>query len=210
MTILEKMKQLLGSDADKEYVESAEESTVVEKEDSNESNSEIEKEKETTSEQKETKSEDVKDAVVEEEVVPVAMFGDGWFDQNSGLINLDLITNEEAKAAISILKDAIENERNTRKINDAINVELDNYALNVSKETLYKVLDTSGVKIDENGAVTGVKEALENLKSKEASFFLDKEKLNNPLNEGFNPVEKSNNDNVNSFSDAFRLMEEIN
>ena len=40
-------------------------------------------------------------------------------------------------------------------------------------------------------------------------FFKDKEKESNPLNEGFNPVEKRGTDGVNSFSQAFKLMEEI-
>ena len=68
----------------------------------------------------------------------------------------------------------------------------------------------SNVKIDKDGKATGIKEALEDLKSSEPGFFKDKDKESNPLNEGFNPVEKKDTDNVASFAQAFRLMEEIN
>ena len=59
-----------------------------------------------------------------------------------------------------------------------------------------------------DGKVTGVKEALDKLKSSEPTFFKDVEKESNPLNEGFSPVDKQSNSNLNSFSQAFRLMEE--
>ena len=38
--------------------------------------------------------------------------------------------------------------------------------------------------------------------------FKDVEKESNPLNEGFSPVDKQSNSNLNSFSQAFKLMEE--
>ena len=52
-------------------------------------------------------------------------------------------------------------------------------------------------------------EAIEALKSSEPGFFKNKEQEDNPLNQGFNPVEKRNTDNINSFAQAFQLMEEI-
>ena len=95
-------------------------------------------------------------------------------------------------------------------IADSLNNELKNYSLNVSEDTLRKVIDMSKVSIDKDNNVTGVKEALEALKTAEPGFFKDKEKESNPLNEGFNPVEKRGTDNISSFSQAFKLMEEIN
>ena len=138
----------------------------------------------------------------------MTIFEDGWFDSASGKINFDKIKNDEVLAAIKVLNDKYVDEKNQRMINDSINDELKNYKLAVSDETFRKVLDMSGIKIDTDGKVTGVKEALDKLKSSEPTFFKDVEKESNPLNEGFSPVDKQSSSNLNSFSQAFRIMEE--
>ena len=138
----------------------------------------------------------------------MAIFEEGWFDSASGKINFDKIKNDEVLAAIKVLNDKYVDEKNQRMINDSINDELKNYKLAVSDETFRKVLDMSGIKVDTDGKVTGVKEALDKLKSSEPTFFKDVEKESNPLNEGFSPVDKQSSSNLNSFSQAFRLMEE--
>ena len=138
----------------------------------------------------------------------MTIFEEGWFDSASGKINFDKIKNDEVLAAIKVLNDKYVDEKNQRMINDSINDELKNYKLAVSDETFRKVLDMSGIKVDADGKVTGVKEALDKLKSSEPTFFKDVEKESNPLNEGFSPVDKQSSSNLNSFSQAFRLMEE--
>ena len=138
----------------------------------------------------------------------MAIFEEGWFDSTSGKINFDKIKNDEVLDAIKVLNDKYVDEKNQRMINDSINDELKNYKLAVSNETFRKVLDMSGIEVDAEGKVIGVKEALDKLKSSEPTFFKDVEKESNPLNEGFSPVDKQSNSNLNSFSQAFRLMEE--
>ena len=160
-----------------------------------------------TSEQKEVET-GVKDSTGEKEVNNMAIFEEGWFDSASGKINFDKIKNDEVLAAIKVLNDKYVDEKNQRMINDSINDELKNYKLAVSDETFRKVLDMSGIKVGEDGKVTGVKEALDKLKFSELTFFKDVEKESNPLNEGFSPVDKQSSSNLNSFSQAFRLMEE--
>ena len=140
----------------------------------------------------------------------IKMFEDGWFDETSGNVDLGKIKNPEALAAIQLLTNKYKAEKEQRLISDTLNDTLKEYSLNVSEDTLRKVLDTSGVKIDKDGKVVGVKEAIEALKTSEPGFFKDKEKESNPLNEGFNPVEKKNTGNINSFSQAFKLMDEVN
>ena len=137
------------------------------------------------------------------------IFEDGWFDEASGSVNLEKIKNPEALAAIQLLTNKYKAEKEQRLIDDSLNDILKEYSLAVSEDTLRKMLDTSGVKIDKDGKVVGVKEAIETLKTSEPALFKDKEKESNPLNEGFNPNEKKNTENVNSFAQAFKLMDEI-
>lgn len=138
------------------------------------------------------------------------IFEDGWMNNETGEIDESKIKNPEVLAAVQAITGRVKAERDKRMIADSLNNELKNYSLNVSEDTLRKVLDMSKVSIDKDNNVTGVKEALEALKTAEPGFFKDKEKESNPLNEGFNPVEKRDTDNISSFSQAFKLMEEIN
>ena len=195
------------SDKSEENKEQKDESTKDKNVGSKETNSNKEKNDDKTSEQKETETE-INDSTGKEEVNNMAIFEEGWFDSASGKINFDKIKNDEVLAAIKVLNDKYVDEKNQRMINDSINDELKNYKLAVSDETFRKVLDMSGIKIDTDGKVTGVKEALDKLKSSEPTFFKDVEKESNPLNEGFSPVEKQSSSNLNSFSEAFKLMEE--
>ena len=143
---------------------------------------------EASNKDKENKSEEDAAESVKEEVVKI--FEDGWYDEASGSVNLDKIKNVEVLSAIKFITEKYQAEKEQRMIADSLNDELKNYSLNVSEDTLRKVLDTSGVKIDKDGKVIGVKEALESLKASEPNFFKDKEKESSPLNEGFNPVER--------------------
>lgn len=228
MKAMDLLKMLLGSKLDEEININMSDSNNVNKSESNkseenkgqkdestkdknvgseETNSNKGKTDDKTSEQKEVKTE-VNDSTGKEEVKNMAIFEEGWFDSTSGKINFDKIKNDEVLAAIKVLNDKYVDEKNQRMINDSINDELKNYKLAVSDETFRKVLDMSNIKIDADGKVTGVKEALDKLKSSEPTFFKDVEKESNPLNEGFSPVDKQSSSNLNSFSQAFRLMEE--
>ena len=195
------------SNKSEENKEQKDESTKDKNIGSEETNCNKEKTDDKTSEQKETGT-DINDSTVKKEVNNMAIFEDGWFDSTSGKINFDKIKNDEVLAAIKVLNDKYVDEKNQRMINDSINDELKNYKLAVSDETFRKVLDMSGIKINTDGKVTGVKEALDKLKSSEPTFFKDVEKESNPLNEGFSPVDKQSSSNLSSFSQAFRLMEE--
>ena len=193
---------------DKSEHNETDESTKEKEEDMNKVNSEEEKEEVDTSEEKDDKIE--KDEKAEENnMADVKMFEDGWFDEASGSVDLSKIKNPEALAAIQLLTNKYKAEKEQRLISDSLNDTLKEYSLAVSEDTLRKMLDTSGVKIDKDGKVVGVKEAIETLKTAEPALFKDKEKESNPLNEGFNPTEKKNTENVNSFAQAFKLMDEI-
>lgn len=197
------------SNDDKSEHDETDESTKEKEEDMNKVNDDKADDKDDTSEK--ISSEEVKQEKAEvNEMAGIKMFEDGWFDEASGSVDLSKIKNPEALAAIQLITNKYKAEKEQRLISDSLNDTLKEYSLAVSEDTLRKVLDTSGVKIDKDGKVVGVKEAIEALKTTEPGFFKDKEKESNPLNEGFNPVEKKNTENVNSFSQAFRLMDEIN
>lgn len=147
---------------------------------------------ESNNEQSENKTEGIKNENLQEENKEdnmAVIFEDGWID-TSGKISFDKIKDEAVSAEIKKLYDIIEAERGQRAISDSLNASLKDYQLNVSVDTLRKVIDLSGVKIDENGTVNGIKEALEALKTTEPGFFKNKETESSPLNEGFNPVER--------------------
>jgi hypothetical protein len=225
---MEVLKQLLGSEVDEEVEidgnpnkqeETKQEetkkdapgdkaTTVSEKKDEESKDNGVETKKEEAPKNDDTKV-DNKTDTSEKGDENMALFEEGWFNSETGEVDESKIKNPEALAAIQTLTAKVKQEKEQRLIADSLSEELKNYSLNVSEDTLKRVLDMSNVKLDKDNKVTGVKEALEALKTKEPGFFKDKEKESNPLNEGFNPVEKRGTDNVNSFSQAFKLMEEI-
>jgi hypothetical protein len=225
---MEVLKQLLGSEVDEEVEidgnpnkqeETKQEetkkdapgdkaTTVSEKNKEESKDNGVETKKEEAPKNDDTKV-DNKTDTSEKGDENMALFEEGWFNSETGEVDESKIKNPEALAAIQTLTAKVKQEKEQRLIADSLSEELKNYSLNVSEDTLKRVLDMSNVKLDKDNKVTGVKEALEALKTKEPGFFKDKEKESNPLNEGFNPVEKRGTDNVNSFSQAFKLMEEI-
>lgn len=209
MTLLEALKQLLGSKADDE-VSLTDDPEKKDPKDEKDDPEDPKDDKKDPKDEKEDPKDEKDDHEDEKEVDNnMAMFKDGWFNYDTGEIDESKITNTEALGAIKMIKDKLNKDKEAKLISDSLNDELKNYSLNVTEDTLRKVLDMSNVKIGEDNKVTGVKEALEALKKAEPGFFKDKEKESNPLNEGFNPVEKRGTDGVNSFSQAFKLMEEI-
>lgn len=218
MTLLEALKQFLSSDISETDEKKTEQETKEVKPEGKEvpaKTEEVKVEKTVTKpveEDKKTPEGETK-AEVKEEIMEgsqdMNIFETGWFNSETGKIDESKIKNPEVISAIQQIQAKYQEEKNNRLVSDKLNDELKNYSLAVSEDTLRKVLNLSDVKIGKDGSVTGVKEALEALKTSEPGFFKDKEKESNPLNEGFNPVEKKNTDNITSFAQAFQMMEEI-
>lgn len=194
---------------DKSESDKTDESTKDDKSEVEKVNSEVEKVNNDTS-NKDEKTNNKNNETEVKEMADIKIFEDGWFDEASGSVNLEKIKNPEALAAIQLLTNRYKAEKEQRLISDSLNDTLKEYSLAVSEDTLRNGLDMKGVKIDKDGKVVGIKEAIEALKAKEPVFFKDKAKESNPLNEGFDPVQNKNTNNINSFSQAFRLMDEIN
>lgn len=205
MTLLEAIKKLLGNNADLEISETEETKTDENKEKDGGEMPPTDETKETETDSKDTDTEEA-EAPEEAEEKP-AMFSEGWFNRETKEIDASKINNPEALEAIQMMQAEFNAERESRLIAESLNDELKNYSLNVSDETFRKVLDTSNIKVTD-GKVTGVKEAIEALKTSEPTMFKDMAKESNPLNEGFNPVEKATTTDPKSFSQAFSMMEE--
>jgi hypothetical protein len=195
-TLSEILKLAFGSKLDEEIdIDLAEnkgnneESTVSEKQKEVKTIANKEVENKETVEVKDEKT-DKEEKAEDKDMVDTKIFEEGWLDTTSGKINFEKIKNPETLEAIKTLSGMYQAEKEQRLISDSLSETLKSYSLTVSEDTFKKVLDTSGVKIDKEGKVVGIKEAIESLRTSEPGFFKDKEKESNPLNEGFNPVEK--------------------
>lgn len=215
MTVMEMLRQLFGNRLDEDISDDKpddDKPTDDKKDDNNETVDNKEDKKEDTVDnndnQVDTSVNNNTDADNKEEPA-MDIFESGWYDETSGRVDMSKIKNPEVLSAIQRLENRYAQERDARAISDSLRAELGNYSLRVSEDTLEKMLDKSNIKV-QDGKVTGVKDALEALKKSEPGIFIDKEKESNPLNEGFNPVEKKSNGEPGSLSEAFKLMEEIN
>lgn len=228
MTVLEMLKQLFGSkldedinDVDKPAVDKKQDSDNIdnnnddgvnnadENNDTTDNNTGTDGDKPNN----ETDTTNTADTADEQDTLDTGgdtmdIFEEGWYDETSGKIDTSKIKNPEVLAAIQKLDGRYSQERDARAISDALKAELSNYSIRVSENTLEKMLDMSGIKV-KDGKVTGIKEALDALKQSEPGIFKNKDNEDNPLNEGFNPVEKKGGSDVNTFAQAFKIMDEI-
>lgn len=251
MTLLEKLKQLFGSDLETEVDDSVKiedilktetvdskssegetRETVDSKSTDNKTDVDIKTEGETTVESsskpaveektesketvidtKEVKPEaDVKPEVITEEIKDKVedIFEDGWFDIETGKLDESKIRDDKVKDAVKLIFNKFDGDRKARLISDAFNKKLENdYSVNVKPETLKKMMDFSDVKVLDDDTVEGIDELFDKLKETEPSLFKDKSRESNPLNEGFNPVVKKSDLSPKTFSQAFRVQEEI-
>ena len=208
MTMRELVKKLFGTDnLDEEVKLETDEETKQPADGKNEDPAKLNDDNvETTKKQQETKHDKAKENVEtkEEEVDSMNIFELGWYDEKTGKIDLNKIKNDEVRGVIDTLTKQHAQAIQARDIQDAITSELSQYSLNVSTDTLRKMLDTSAVKVGEDGKISGIKDAIEAVKKSEPGLFKDKAKESNPLNEGFSPVERkvTGIDGMNSLMDA--------
>ncbi len=118
------------------------------------------------------------------------------FDENTGLFTgLNDIEDESLKALLKQANTSVKNKANKAKIDGAIKTKLDTLKIidGVSSDVVLKLLDTTGIKVQDD-EVVGVNEAFDNLVKAQAGLFKkdDKTKEASPLNEGFaKPMDKT-------------------
>jgi hypothetical protein len=120
------------------------------------------------------------------------------FDDKTGLFDLAGITDESVKAVLTRANAYTVNTANNVKINKAIEDKMASLKIRkgITPDAVRSLVKTDGIKV-ENDKVVGVDEAFENLQKEQAGLFVQRNQSeNNPMMEGFNPVQNqgSNND----------------
>lgn len=150
---------------------------------------------------------------------------------DNGLFDLSTVEDDGLKAVLKSANDYTKATANKVKIDSVINSKVADLKLNtgITKDVVLTMLDRSGIKVDGNGAVVGVDEAITSLKTAQAGLFVadnngagNKGNSNNsqgnvniygqgqttPVQEGFNPQVQASGqglNGINSIYDAFEV-----
>ena len=193
MKLIDILKKI-GIDLDEE-VDYADEQTL--NSDSKSNNEVVEDKKEknevTPKDKKETKveekdtSEDTKDT--EEIKVEIK------FDEKTGLFDLKGIEDNAIKTELQKANDYTIRTANNVKIEKAFNEKLNGLKIRkgITSEVIKKMINFDEVKVDGDNVV-GLDEAFENLQKEQSGLFVQRNQSeSNPMLEGFNPVQNTDN-----------------
>ncbi len=126
---------------------------------------------------------------------------EGWLTAD-GKIDESKIKDPTVLAALKLVSEKSTQAVQSKILADAIDAALKTSPARVTKGTLLKSLDLSGIKY-EGDKVIGVNEAIEALKKAEPAMF--KAKAKTPVEEGFNPLENKQSAVPRSFAEAFQM-----
>lgn len=142
--------------------------------------------KETKVEEKDT-SKDTKDT--EETKLEIK------FDEKTGLFDLKGIEDNAIKAELQKANDYTIRTANNVKIEKAFNEKLSGLKIRkgITSEVIKKMINFDDVKVDGDNVV-GLDEAFENLQKEQSGLFVQRNQSeSNPMLEGFNPVQNTDN-----------------
>lgn len=144
------------------------------------------------------------------------------YDKTTGLFDLSGIEDEGVKAVLTEANNTVKETANRVKIDKAIGEKLGtlNIIKGVTPDAIRSLLDTSKVKVNADGKVVGLDEAVDNLKTAQSGLFVAETKESNtsnnnvvssPVLEGFNPALNGGNpmDNVHSIEEAIALEQSM-
>jgi hypothetical protein len=137
---------------------------------------------------------DKKEEDIKEKGGNAVNFGEGWFNVETGEIDLSKVEGEipeDVLAQFTSISESIK-AGNTGKLKDAAFAEtIKEYPLAVSEGIVKKMIDFDKVTIGDDNKVEGIKDQLEELKKNEPGLFKSENdgKKGSPLDEGFNPTE---------------------
>jgi len=149
---------------------------------------------------------------------------------DNGIFDLSTVEDEGLKAVLKASNDYTKATANKVKIDSAINSKVAELKLNagITKDVVLTMLDRSGIKVDGNGAVVGVDEAITSLKTAQAGLFVaekngdgNKGNSNNgqgnvniygqgqstPVQEGFNPQAQASSQGLNGINNIYDAFE---
>lgn len=131
---------------------------------------------------------------------PISILGEGWLLE-TGEVDYDKILDETLRNYIKGLNERLKQSEWDYKYKLAIMIE-------AMKSGMYdtsdadKYIDMADLSIDDNGNVIGVKEAFEKLRKEKPHLFKPVEKGTNPVDTGFDPVDKKVISKPRSYAEA--------
>lgn len=141
----------------------------------------------TSDKKEETK--DKKEEVKEEPKVELK------FDEKTGLFDLKGIEDESIKAVLTKANAYTINTANQVKIDRAFDEKMASLKIRkgITTDAVRSLVKMDGIKV-EGDKVVGIDEAFENLQKEQSGLFVQRQTAeSNPMLEGFNPVQNSNN-----------------
>lgn len=143
------------------------------------------------------------------------------YDKTTGLFDLSGIEDEGVKAVLTEANNTVKETANRVKIDKAIGEKISGLKIinGVTNDAIRSLLDISKVKVNAEGKVVGLDEAVDNLKTAQSGLFIAENKESNannnvvssPVLEGFNPALNGGNpmDNVHSIEEAIALEQSM-
>ena len=117
------------------------------------------------------------------------------FDEKTGLFDLKGIEDNAIKAELQKANDYTIKTANNVKIEKAFNEKLSGLKIRkgITSEVIKKMINFDDVKVDGDNVV-GLDEAFENLQKEQSGLFVQRNQSeSNPMLEGFNPVQNTDN-----------------
>lgn len=190
MKLIDILKKLgINIDDEVELTDKKEEKTETKTSDEKEvvNNSEV-KTDENKTEEKDKKTEEKVEEVKEEPTVELV------YDEKTGLFDTKDIKDESVIAVLTKANNYTINTANKVKIDKAFDEKMSGLKIRkgITPEAVRSLVKMDGIKV-EDGKVVGIDEAFETLQKEQSGLFVQRNQPeSNPMLEGFNPVQNTN------------------
>lgn len=190
MKLIDILKKLgINIDDEVELTDKKEEKTETKTSDEKEvvNNSEV-KTDETKTEEKDKKTEEKVEEPKEELAVELV------YDEKTGLFDTKGIKDESVLAVLTKANNYTINTANKVKIDKAFDEKMSGLKIRkgITPEAVRSLVKMDGIKV-EDGKVVGIDEAFETLQKEQSGLFVQRNQPeSNPMLEGFNPVQNTN------------------
>ena len=190
MKLIDFLKKIgINVEEEIEVTDKKEEKTETKTSDEKEvvNNSEV-KTDETKTEEKDKKTEEKVDEPKEEPAVELV------YDEKTGLFDTKGIKDESVLAVLTKANNYTINTANKVKIDKAFDEKMSGLKIRkgITPEAVRSLVKMDGIKV-EDGKVVGIDEAFETLQKEQSGLFVQRNQPeSNPMLEGFNPVQNTN------------------
>lgn len=190
MKLIDILKKLgINIEEEIEVTDKKEEKTETKTSDEKEvvNNSEVRTD-ETKTEEKDKKTEEKVDEPKEEPAVELV------YDEKTGLFDTKGIKDESVLAVLTKANNYTINTANKVKIDKAFDEKMSGLKIRkgITPEAVRSLVKMDGIKV-EDGKVVGIDEAFETLQKEQSGLFVQRNQPeSNPMLEGFNPVQNTN------------------